>query len=77
MPYNKPVPHSLDYEARLAKALSQLELNPSLSINKAARQNLVPPTTLRDEKNKEGKNSRAAYIDNCLLTLPQKQALVK
>ena len=68
MPKDKHFPHPPDWEDRIAKALSDLALNPSLSINKAAACNLIPPRTLSYRKNKGGQNPKLAHAEDCILT---------
>ena len=68
--------HPSDYEKCLLEALEDLKNDPTLSIAKAAECRGVPPTTVRDRKNKEAQNSRVKYQHEYLLSPVQENALV-
>jgi len=69
--------HPPDYEQHLLQALEDLKQDPTLSIVKAAAHRAVPPSTLRDRKNKGMQNPTAAHQHNYLLSSTQEDILVK
>src|SRR5881396_605984 len=66
-----------DYEQHLLQALEDLKQDPTLSIVKAAAHRAVPPSTLRDRKNRGMQNPTAAHQYDCLLSSTQEDILVK
>ena len=69
--------HPPDYEQHLLQALEDLKQDPTLSIAKAAAHRAVPPSTLRDRKNRGMQNPIAAHQHDCLLSSTQEDILVK
>ena len=69
--------HPPDYEQHLLQALEDLKQDPTLSIAKAAAHRAVPPSTLRDRKNRGMQNPTAAHQHDCLLSSTQEDILVK
>src|SRR5438876_8758839 len=69
--------HPPDYEQHLLQALEDLKQDPTLSIAKADAHRAVPPSTLRDRKNRGMQNPTAAHQHDCLLSSTQEDILVR
>ena len=69
--------HPPDYEQHLQDALEALRNDSTLSIAKAAANQGVPASTVRDRKNKGCQNPKSAHYQEYLLSLAQEEALVK
>ncbi len=69
--------HPPNYEQCLQDALEALRNDPTLSIAKAAANQGVPASTVRDRKSKGCQNPKSAHHQEYLLSLAQEEALVK
>src|SRR5436190_23792916 len=69
--------HPHDDEQDILQALEDLKQDPTITIAKEAALSIVPPSSLRDRKNRGMQNPTAAHQHDCLLSATQEDILVK